>query len=81
MEQVGRDGFDRVAKTLDEVKQAVTKLDDRFEAHLHGDKAQPGLMTRLDRLEQNAERSRWVIRAVAGTVITLLVGAVWSLLR
>lgn len=54
---------------------------DRIGATLYGRNGTPGLLVRLDRLEQSGERARWLLRVVVGAVVTLLVGAVWALLR
>jgi len=42
---------------------------------LFGKDGGPGLVVRLDRLEQDSARARWVTRAVIGAVISLVVAA------
>lgn len=49
---------------------------------LFGDgKNSPGILTRVDRLEQSHERSRWALRSLLGAVMSLFAGALWALLR
>ena len=57
------------------------KAENRVEEALHGSNDKPGLEIRIDRLEQAHERSVWVTRSVVGAVLTLLVGAIWALVR
>jgi hypothetical protein len=51
-----------------------------IERMLLGHNGTPGLVIRLDRLEQSAERSRWGMRLLAGIVLTLAAGSVWAAL-
>ncbi len=43
-----------------------------------GDK--PGLLVRLDRIEQNSKRHAWLMRVIVGTVVALAAGGLWSLI-
>ena len=69
----------------------TTKVDDRIaqddarhERHArilygaNGKKDSPGLLVRIDRLEQTQGRQNWVIRIVLGALVTLVVGGVLS---
>ena len=47
---------------------------DRIETILAGDNEVPGLLTRVDRLEQDHKRWGWWIQATWGAVITLVIG-------
>lgn len=40
------------------------------------DATKPGIMTRLDRLEQQMAAVQWFTRSVFGAVVTVVVGAV-----
>ena len=79
----------RIVAVLDNLTQklgdgfgVMEKSQNKLEQMILGDGgAAPGMAVRLDRLEQAQARSTWLFRAVAGAVVTLLVGAVWSLLR
>jgi hypothetical protein len=41
----------------------------------------PGVVTRVDRLEQNTERFRWLLRAVSGALFAAISGGLWAWLR
>lgn len=81
VEQTAQAGFSALSDQLKSVHACIDKVDQRIEASLHGSMAQPGLVVRLDRLEQAQERTRWLTRAIIGAVVTLAVGGLWSLLR
>ena len=66
---------------FDEHAESVGEWKSRLGNTLYGLNGSPGLLVRLDRLEQSQERQRWFVRAVAGAVIVLLVGAAWMALR
>ena len=40
------------------------------------DASKPGIMTRLDRLEQQMGAVQWFTRSVVGAVVTVVIGAV-----
>lgn len=52
----------------------------RYSRTIWGNNGDPGMLTRLDRLERTAERSKWLIRSALGAIITLLVGGIWAIL-
>jgi len=67
-------------ESLSEELRSRAEEGEAVERLLYGHNGAPGLVIRLDRLEQAQERGRWVTRAVVGAVVTLLVGGVWSAL-
>lgn len=81
MEQANRDGFAAIAAQVKEVHTCVDCVSSKLDQTMHGDAAKPGLVVRLDRLEQAHERTRWLTRAIVGAVVTLAVGALWTLLK
>jgi hypothetical protein len=46
----------------------------------NGKKDAPGLLVRLDRLEQAQERSKWFARTVGGAAVALALAGLWALL-
>jgi len=73
---------DTLAERVGEAAAAHKEWRERTARVIYGDNGStPGLLVRLDRLEQDHERSRWLTRAVVGAVVTLLVGGLWALLR
>ena len=46
----------------------------------NGKKDAPGLLVRLDRLEQAQERSKWFTRTLGASALALAVAALWALL-
>jgi hypothetical protein len=52
----------------------------KFERTLHGTTSSPGLLIKLDRLEQSQERAKWFIRLIAAHVLALVAAAIWTLL-
>lgn len=64
---------------LQEIRERLA----RIEAFLVGDPGsdRPGLIGRVDRLEQAEERRKWAVRAAVGSAITAVMGAVSSWLR
>lgn len=81
MERTNAAGLNNVAERLKELHTCVDRIEQRIEANMHGDQARPGIVVRVDRLEQAHERSRWLFRLIIGAVITLSVGAVFALLK
>ena len=65
--------MDERVKTSDEWRA-------RVERTIYGYNGTPGLLVKIDRLEQSHERGRWLMRAVLGAVVTLVAGAMWALL-
>jgi Tfp pilus assembly protein PilN len=53
----------------------------RLDGLLNGDAANPGLRLRLDRLEQDSARARWVLRTLGAAVLALVLKAGHSLLN
>lgn len=53
----------------------------KIDSHIHGSPSSPGMVVRLDRLEQNGERTRWAIRATVGTLISSIVASLFAWLR
>jgi len=69
-----------------QIAALATKVDavsDTLKSALHGsdDGSRPGLVLRLDRLEQGGERSRWLSRSLVGALVGVAVAAAWTLLR
>jgi len=81
IDQTTREGFQGLGAQLQGMQECVHQIDAKMDASLHGVNDQPGIVVRLDRLEQAHERARWLTRAIAGTVITLVVGALWALIK
>lgn len=70
-----------LSKDLADQSETAEKWRARIERTMYGDgNGYLGMVVRLDRLEQALERGKWLTRAIAGAVVTLLVGAAWSLL-
>lgn len=61
----------RIETTLADNLPKVTK-----QLYGNGSPKDPGMIVRLDRLEQSSIRTRWVLRAV----IVIVLSGVWSLL-
>lgn len=80
-EQATTANFQGLAQKLEQLNTCIDRVESRIEASLHGEKADPGLVVRIDRLEQSHERTRWLTRAIVGAVVTIAVGAIWALLR
>lgn len=53
-----------------EVKSQLKDLHAKFDLFLHGNFDKPGLMIRMDRLEQDVDRRKWHL----GIIYTALVG-------
>ena len=78
-----------VLATLKNIDEKLTShardqenLEARVERTLHGDGDKNiGMSVRIDRLEQAQEREKWAMRTIGAAVISLMVGAVWSILR
>jgi len=66
---------------LDRVEAKLELLLEKLDRTLMGDLSSPGVILRLDRVEQTVERSRWFARAILGAAISALVGTIWVLLR
>lgn len=64
----------QIKTTLEENLPKVTK-------QLYGNGPRdPGMIVRLDRLEQAQCRHNWRMRMVVGIVVTLVIGGLWSIL-
>lgn len=62
------------------IKTKVDKIDttlDRLDHAILGN-GQPGLLTRMAKMEQIAAILIWVSTAVTGTLITIVVTAIWK---
>lgn len=81
METTTKDGFANMNAQLERVHACVDRVGQKMDAAVHGDRSSPGLIVRVDRLEQNGERSRWLMRAVIGAMVTVAVGALWAVLK
>jgi len=81
LERMTGDGIVSLGEQLKGVHACVDALDQKISSNLHGEQQRPGIVVRLDRLEQSHESAKWLIRLVAGTVVTLVIGAIWTLLR
>ena len=71
----GSDQYERVCKG--EFVSVHTKLD-RLDEAIRGN-GKPGIQLRLDRLESAAAKRSKVLWMVLGSVVTLVVAAVWRL--
>jgi len=68
---------------IDKVNGRIEHDDNRWNRMnrtVYGFNGSPGLLIKLDRLEQAQERSRWLMRTMVGAVAVLFVGGVWSIL-
>lgn len=81
IEQSNAAGFGRMSDRLTELSDGIGKVHQRIEGAVHGDESSPGVMIRVDRLEQSQERSQWLIRAVIGALIPLIASAAYALAR
>lgn len=61
-------GFARLDSRLDRLQDTAQATD----GLLRGTVEQPGLVTRIDRLEQTEARRRWTIRALVAAVFTAI---------
>lgn len=65
-----------VVESLSEQMQKHTELEmawnDRLTRTIYGYNGTPGLLLKLDRLEQAQERQKWLVRAVVGAMLGLL---------
>lgn len=65
-----------------ETKQDIqTEILQRLDRTLSGGESHPGIVTRLDRLEQTDNRHRKVIGWVGASAVSGLAAAVWSLIK
>lgn len=67
-----------LAKKVDE---RISQTDSRLARHartLWGENGNPGMLVRLDRLEQSHDRSRWLVRSIVVAVVTLAVGLIFG---
>lgn len=61
-------GFAHLDERLDRLQQTAQATD----GLLRGTVSQPGLVTRVDRLEQTEARRRWTLRALMAAVFTAI---------
>lgn len=64
--------FRQIRETLYEIRAAI--LGDKTDAS-------KGLVVRVDRLEQDSQKARWVLRSVIVAVIGLIVRLLWEALE
>jgi len=79
-----------MAETNVMVRGLIDKVDDRIEADdnrhdrlartVYGNNGSPGVLIKLDRLEQAHLRQTWVVKIIVGVIITGITGGVWALL-
>jgi hypothetical protein len=67
--------LDALIEKVDSHEQATKSRSDKLERILHGDGGRPGVLMRVDRLEQDQERRTWRERALFGIILGLLAKA------
>lgn len=67
--------IDVIGKDIVEVCEDVKALRHTIEGN-----GQPGMKIRLDRLEQNAERAKWLARLALGASISAIITAISKLI-
>lgn len=72
--------IESLTKKVCEFAERSDERHDRIARIVWGSDGAPGVIVRLDRLEQAAERSRWAVRLLIGAVVTLVAGSVWAAL-
>lgn len=65
-------------ESLEKAQEERHKIDKAWRAKtehlLYGKNGSPGMMVRIDRLEQNHERTKWLVRVLVGGLVSLGVG-------
>mgnify|MGYP006928183538 CR=1 FL=1 len=62
------------------LRDEVRGLQARADESQYGTGGKPGNVIKIDRLEQSAAQAKMVVRLLLGAVVTLCVGAVWSIM-
>ena len=62
------------------LREDVRGLQDRTDESQYGRGGKPGNVVKIDRLEQSAAQAKMIVRLLLGAVVTLCVGAVWSIM-
>lgn len=70
--------LENLSKKVDDSVSSSEVWKHRIECTLHGCNGSAGLLVKLDRLEQAYDRNRWVVRALIGAVITIILGSLWT---
>lgn len=71
---------------IQRVDERIRNDDARYERYarvIYGENGKvdaPGLMVRIDRLEQSKARHTWLMRVIIGAVISLTAGGIWTIL-
>lgn len=63
------DAVSKLSTVLDYQTRVLSKLD----SHLSGEPGSPGIITRLDRIEQTEGRRKWTVRVLGGVILADLV--------
>lgn len=63
----------RIETTLTENLPKVTK-------QLYGANGSPGMIVRVDRLEQASLRTRWALRVIIASLTSIFLAGMWSLM-
>lgn len=73
--------LDHLTTKMDAQLSSFSTWSDKLDKMLVGTNGSPGLMLRVDRLEQAHERTRWFIRAFGGALISVALGAAYALVK
>lgn len=63
----------RIETTLEDNLPKVTK-------QLYGANGSPGMIVRVDRLEQSGLRTRWMLRLMIASLTSIFLAGMWSLM-
>ena len=69
---------ERVVRLDEQVKNMDEKLDKLL--YMMEGNGKPGVLVRVDRLEQTAEGQKWLMQAFIGATVVLLVGFAWQVI-
>lgn len=73
--------FDQIEDMLGQKLERITETTDKMENAIMGlgDQSNPGIIVRIDRLEQLEDSRKWSLRAAWGAIIVIAVRVVASL--
>ena len=66
---------DTVERQLESIRQKLDRLDEAIRG-TPGNGSRPGILTRIDRLEQNAKRQAKLLWLIAGGIVTAIASGI-----
>jgi hypothetical protein len=76
-----------VESRIANVEQSLTRIETTLEDNLpkvtkqlYGSNGSPGMIVRVDRLEQASLRTRWALRLILASLTSIFLAGVWSLM-